>query len=706
MNDSLDLSLLNPAQKEAVLHNSGNLLVSAGAGSGKTRVIAYKIAYLIKELSVPQQNILAVTFTNKAAYEMKERVEKLTAVPFFLGQISTFHSFCLKVLRKEAFYLGYSKDFAVCDAYDSAQIVKDVLKNLKIKLKHKPKLVHGLISAVKNGRQPDLPSDISEDMLETILKNYNNYLKNNNLMDFDDLLLNTVDLFEKNPNVLTYYKSLYPFVLVDEFQDTNSVQYTLVKLLAGDCLHLCVVGDEDQSIYGWRGAEYRNISSFVNDFPDVKVVKLEKNYRSTVFILEAANSVISRNRERIPKRLYSDNKNKGKMVVYGAYSPREEAEFVVKRIKEIAHNGDNYSSFSILYRANYVSRNFEDVLRREKIPYRIVGGIKFYERKEIKDLIAYLRLINNPYDNVSFKRVINIPKRGIGEKTLEKLEGYSPSLFYAIDNIPDGFPRGKILKSFKSLIEELKKQPFDSDFFHKILEKTEYPAYLKDEFLPHEAEARLANVMEFYNVFADYLKREENPTLAGFLDEISLVSDTDELSEDSVNLMTIHSAKGLEFKTVFIVGLEEGLFPSAKSSDSEEGLEEERRLMYVAITRAKENLFLSFSKTRGFGNRNFDFKSPSRFFKELPLDMFESAGYSPVEIRDFSQASFNERGNVEDFSVSFPRDSFSKGENVFHSRYGEGRVMNLIDGGAKVIVKFKRFGIKILRADTLKKEEG
>lgn len=702
MSEEFDLSTLNPSQAEAVLFNNGNLLVSAGAGSGKTRVIAYKIAYLVKELFVPQQNILAVTFTNKAAGEMKERVEFLLDLNYFFGQISTFHSFCLRILRREAHYLGYSNDFAVCDAYDSVQVIKEVLKNLRLRLKEKPKVVQGIISAYKNGRELNLPQDLNDDLINLILENYNHYLKANNLMDFDDLLLNTLKLFHENESVLNYYASSYPFILIDEFQDTNTIQYELIKLLSTNSVHLCVVGDEDQSIYGWRGAEYKNVSRFIEDFNNVKIVKLEKNYRSTKEILTVANTVISNNLNRIEKKLFSDREEKGEMVVFGALTPQEEAEFVAERIEELIERGESLSEIAVLYRANYLSRHFEDWLLKKGIAYRVVGGIRFYERREIKDILAYLRLLNNPYDNVSFKRVINLPKRGIGDKTLEKLGEYSQSLYLAIDLIPEKFPKFKVFKSFKKTIDSLKSAKFDNDFFDLLLKEIDYIEFLKTEYFGHELESRIENLYEFRNIIKEYLQRAENPSLNEFLDSISLASDTDEITKDAVNLMTIHAAKGLEFNNVFIVGLEEGVFPTAQSFSTDEGLEEERRLIYVAITRAKTNLFLSFSRSRGFGERYFEKRNPSRFLKEIPLEKFEVYGFSPFATPDFSSASYSSK--QENF---FPESdtTFSKGDSVIHSRYGEGTIMNVLDGGNKAIVKFKRVGIKILRSNTLKKGE-
>ncbi|BBB33147.1 DNA helicase II / ATP-dependent DNA helicase PcrA [Thermotomaculum hydrothermale] len=703
MSEDFDLSLLNSAQKEAVLYNNGNLLVSAGAGSGKTRVIAYKIAYLVKELLVPQQNILAVTFTNKAAGEMKERVESLLELNYFFGQISTFHSFCLRVLRKEAHYLGYSLDFAVCDSYDSVQIVKEVLKNMRLRLKEKPKVVHGIISAYKNGRKTSLPKDLSSDLINNVIEEYNNYLKNNNLMDFDDLLLNTLQLFRENDSVLDYYASNYPFILVDEFQDTNTVQYELIKRLSKNSIHLCVVGDEDQSIYGWRGAEYKNVSRFIEDFEDVKIIKLEKNYRSTREILKVANSVISNNPDRIEKKLFSEREEKGEMVIFGGLTPGEEAEFVAERVEELIESGELHSEIAILYRANYLSRHFEDAFVKRGIPYRVVGGIRFYERREIKDILAFLRLVNNTHDNVSFKRVINLPKRGIGEKTLDKLEQYSTSLFEAIDLIPENFPKFKFFKAFKETINNLKQAEFDLNFFDLLLEETQYIDFLKSEYFGHELESRIENIYEFRNAVKEYIQRAENPSLKEFLDSISLASDTDEISKDAVNLMTIHAAKGLEFNSVFVVGLEEGVFPTGQSFSSLEGIEEERRLIYVAITRAKTNLFLTFSRSRGFGDRYFEKRTPSRFLKEIPIEKFSISGFSPFSSPDYSSASYSSKEKIIDDSEG--ENKLSKGDTVIHSRYGEGTVMNVLDGGSKVIVKFKRVGIKILKGNTLKKEE-
>jgi len=694
----IDLSSLNPSQLEAVLYNEGNLLVSAGAGSGKTRVIAYKVAYLVSDLYVPHQNILAVTFTNKAAGEMKERVEKLLNLDFFSGQISTFHSFCLKVLRREAHYIGYSGDFSVCDSYDSIQVVKDVLSTLKIKLKLKPRAVHSAISGYKNGKVADLPDELNKGNIEFIVNTYNNYLKNNNLMDFDDLLINCVKLFEAREDILSFYSNQFPFILIDEFQDTNSIQYRLVKLLSANSIHLCVVGDEDQSIYGFRGAEYRNISSFLNDFAPVKVVKLEKNYRSTKPVLEVANSVISNNTNRIKKSLYSEKDFSGEMVIFGAARPDDEAEFVASNVGRLIESGEPPGDIAVLYRANYLSRHLEDSLMKWGIPYVVVGGIRFYERKEIKDILAYLRLINNPHDNVSFKRVINLPKRGIGEKTLEKLLQFSPYFYESIDLIPENFPKYRQFRSFKESIERLKRVHFNKGFFDTLLKETGYLDILKTEYLGYELESRTENIYEFRNIIKEYLDRRENPSLSDFLDSVALVSDTDTISGDAVNLMTVHSAKGLEFNTIFVVGLEEGVFPTAKSLSDTSKVEEERRLFYVAITRAKTNLFLSFSRTRGFGNSSFSRNVPSRFFREFPVDFFDCKGDFSKEEVDFTRSSYAPDTGISDEAKEI---SLTRGDTVAHNRYGEGEVMNVLDGGARVIVKFKRVGIKILRSNSL-----
>ncbi len=697
---NVSLDGLNPSQQEAVVFNDGNLLVSAGAGSGKTRVIAYKIAYLTGELLVPEQNILAMTFTNKAADEMRERVKFLLNKEYFFGQISTFHSFCLRVLRREAHFLGYSSDFAICDSYDSVQIVKEIINYLNLRIKQKPKLIQGLISAKKNGMEIALPEQIREDVFKQIVSHYQDYLKKNNLMDFDDLLLNTLSLFEENESVLDYYSSNYPFILVDEFQDTNMTQYSLLKLLSKNSVHLCVVGDEDQSIYGWRGAQYKNVSRFIEDFKDVKIIKLEKNYRSTIHILDVANSLIENNTDRIKKKLFSEISKKGEMVIYGAVDSKEEARFVIDKVEELINNGEPLSQIAILYRANYLSRQFEDILVERRIPYKIIGGIRFYERKEIKDIVAYLRLLNNPYDNISFKRVINLPKRGIGQKTLEKLEDYSPSFYLAIDFIPSTFPKFKIFKSFKEAIERLKKLEFDTSFFDLFLEEMGYKEYLKSEYFGYELESRYENLMEFRSVLNEYIKRSESPSLKGFLDTISLVSDADEVSDNVLNLMTIHASKGLEFNSVFVVGLEEGVFPSLRSSGSNEKIEEERRLMYVAITRAKTNLFLSFSGQRGFSNKYFEKKEVSRFIKELPLEKFSQIGL-PIEVeQNFESASYSSN---QDFQEETIVGELKKGDNVFHPRYGDGNVMNVLDGGKKAVVRFKRVGVRILNPSGLKR---
>lgn len=696
------LAQLNDSQREAIACTKGPLLVVAGAGSGKTRVITCKIAHLIREEFVQEHRILAVTFTNKAAGEMKRRAMAILDRPHLGTTISTFHSLCLRILRREAVVLGYNGDFSVCDSADTLSLIKRIISESgrKNQKEYAPKKVQALISAIKNQSASDrkleqLPA------IDQILDRYDATLRENDLMDFDDLLLNTVAVFEQNPSVLAHYQSQFPYLLVDEFQDTNAIQYRLIRLLADTAIHICAVGDEDQSIYGWRGADFENILNFPGDFENCKVIKLEENYRSTKQILDIANAVISHNSMRNPKILRSEIHTDGDFVLYEAPDPQGEGMFIAKQVQALLQQGVLLNKIAVLYRANYLSRTLEDAFRRRNIPYQIVGGYKFYERKEIKDILGYLRVIRNPSDNLSFRRIINVPRRKIGPATVEKLESIHPVLYKALEKLPDRFPRKQELDELHSIIEAFRnRKDFGPDFIRDLIERVGYIEMLKAEEQSLEAETRMENLSELVTVVGDYVSAEENPSLNGFLDTISLLSDTDEIEEDDrVNLMTIHCAKGLEFHSVFICGLEEGTFPNQRTMGSSRELEEERRLMYVAITRARQNLYLSLSRERGW-KWDMNRKKMSRFVREIPIELLTmnrpSTLATPSRLLNAAHSgSFSPSQSTENNSEApFP---ISKGDTVIHHTYGEGSVLNVVNGN-RLVVKFKRAGIKVLNS--------
>ncbi len=701
---------LNRNQLEAVSCTKGPLLVIAGAGSGKTRVITCKIAHLIQKEFVPESQILAVTFTNKAAGEMKHRAMEMLDRQQIGTTISTFHSLCLRILRREAGMLGYSNNFSVCDSADALSLIKRILSESgrKNRKEYAPRKVQAMISSIKNKsanerKLEQLPA------IDEILDRYDATLRENDLMDFDDLLLNTVAVFEQNPSILAHYQAQFPYILVDEFQDTNAIQYRLIQLLADKTIHICAVGDEDQSIYGWRGADFENILKFPRDFENCRIITLEENYRSTNQILDIANAVISHNSMRNPKVLRSEIQTNGDCVLHEAPIPREEGNFIAKQVSALHQHGIPYHSIAVLYRANYLSRTLEDAFRKRNIPYRIVGGYKFYERKEIKDILGYLRVIRNPSDNLSFQRIVNVPRRKIGPATVEKLEAINPILYKAIENLPNRFPRKQELTELHSIIENFRKRDrFDPDFLRELIERIGYIEMLKTEEDTLEAETRMENLSELVTVVGDYIAAEESPSLNGFLDTVSLLSDTDEIEDDDrVNLMTIHCAKGLEFHSVFVCGLEEGTFPNQRTMGSSRELEEERRLMYVAITRAKQNLYLTFSRERGW-KWEMNRKKMSRFVREIPIKLLTAnfpammnhqsrllaAAHSPDEKSTYP----NENRDTSPFFLH-------KGSRVSHYTYGEGIVLNVVNNN-RIVVKFKRTGIKVLnnRAVQLKKD--
>lgn len=639
----MDLSILNERQKQAVEAVMGPLLVLAGAGSGKTRVLTYRIAHLIEDHGIYPSNILALTFTNKAANEMRQRIERLIGGMANNMWVGTFHSISVRILRRDARQLGYTEDFTIYDTTDQKTLIKDVMKQLNISDKDiKVAFVRAKISEAKNERlgpekfQDLYSKDYQLKQVGKIYAAYQDRLHKNNAMDFDDLLINALALLKNNAELLDYYQRKFMFIHVDEYQDTNAVQYQMIKLLAAHHKNLCAVGDNDQSIYGWRGADIRNIQDFEKDFANAKVVLLEQNYRSTQTILQVANQVIQNNGNRKDKRLWTDNRVGDKVQYYCARDDFDEARYVASHILKSLDEGDAYSDSAVLYRTNAQSRQFEEAFIRAGIPYKIIGGLKFYERMEIKDLMAYLKLVANPSDDVSLRRVINVPKRGIGDKTIETLQELADNegigLYDAIELAVEKHVFAKKLHSgLKGFIDVLK--PFvnkrlearPSEVLMAVIEGTGYVKELELEDTI-EAKSRIENIEELRSQLLNFESTSETPTLTQYLQEVSLLSDQDQISNEEVGyvlLMTVHAAKGLEFPFVYLVGMEEGLFPSQMTLETDQGLEEERRLCYVGITRAEKLLHITHAKSRQrFGKYS---EAPmSRFIKEMPQDLIES----------------------------------------------------------------------------------
>lgn len=633
------LKNLNKEQKEAVFNTEGPLLVFAGAGSGKTRVLTYRIAYLIEEKGVYPSNILAITFTNKAANEMKERVQSLLNCSYDMW-VSTFHSACVRILRMETEALeGYKKNFIIFDGNDQEKLIKECLKELNYNEKNFPP--REILSAISNAKDQLMgPAkfkdrygrDFRLKKIGDIYTLYQKKLKANNAMDFDDILFNTVKLFENNEDILRKYQHKFKYIMVDEYQDTNNCQYKLVNLLAKEHGNLCVVGDDDQSIYSWRGADIRNILNFEKDFPNAKVIKLEQNYRSTQTILDAANNVIKNNRGRKSKRLWTEKGGGVPIVYYKAFNERDEADFIIGEIDRLTFSDmKSLKDFAILYRTNAQSRVIEELCMARGIPYKIVGGHRFYERKEVKDVMAYLRVLQDPEGDISLKRIINVPKRGVGKATTEALEKYArdngDSLYGALLSIDSVDGIGKKaknnIKEFVSLMAELMtiaEKGKASEIIEEVIERS---GYLKElEGGDEEDKGRADNIKELVSAAIEYENKNEDSSLLGFLENLALMSDIDGLDEgrDGITLMTLHSAKGLEYPVVFISGMEDGLFPSLRSTFDDYRLEEERRLMYVGITRAKEKLYFTsaFERTL-FGNTSYTMDS--RFLKEIPEEL-------------------------------------------------------------------------------------
>ena len=680
----MDLSTLNDKQKEAVEWPDGPILVLAGAGSGKTRVLTTKLAYLVNERGVNPYNILAITFTNKAAKEMKERAFKMLGSDAYQMQISTFHSLGLLLIRENYEKLGFEKNFTILDSDDSLTIIKKILKDMNLDPKfYNPRAIRNKISSAKNELMDSnyysrfANSEYEEIVLEVFRKYEQKVLKNNS-MDFDDLLLLPIKLFKDYPDVLEKYQDRFMYILVDEYQDTNEAQYILIKMLSKKYQNICVVGDLDQSIYGFRGANFRNILNFEKDYPKAKVIPLEENYRSTGNILNVANDIIKHNKQRKEKNLWTKNDNGPKIRYHRAYDEKDEASYVMEEIRKLIINGEPKSSIAVLYRTNAQSRNMEEALLRENIPYKVVGSFYFYNRKEIKDLISYLKLIYNSNDDVSLMRVINVPKRQIGPKTIENLASKAldkgVSLYEAIEG-------GKELE-FKKLIEKLKKESENislTELVEMILVESGMRRELESS-KTLEAEVRLENLEEFKSITKNFEENNGVISLEEFLLEISLVSDIEEHknNNDVVTLMTVHSAKGLEFDHVFIIGLEEGLFPHSNCLDSSDEIEEERRLCYVAVTRAKKTLTLVNAERRMlYGNTNCN--PPSRFISEI------SDEYLEKDVKE-GQIHFNKEEMIDQSA------RYSVGDHVIHDIYGEGVIVAI---GSVLSIAFSHpYGIK------------
>lgn len=647
------VSRLNPQQRQAVEATEGPLLIMAGAGSGKTRVLTHRIAYLIATRKAPPWAILAITFTNKAAREMQDRVSRLVGGPE--GRdiwVSTFHSMCVRILRRDIERIGFTSNFSILDSTDQLSVIRNCMKEQNIDTKKfEPKAVQAAISAAKNElitpqQYEQKIGDYFEGIVAKIYTQYQKQLRQNNSLDFDDLIMKTIELFKAAPDVLDFYQKKFQYIHVDEYQDTNRAQYMLCRMLADKHHRICVVGDSDQSIYRWRGADISNILNFEKDYPEAKTILLEQNYRSTSTILNAANEVIGNNTGRKPKKLWTDKGDGDKIKVYRADSEHDEGYFVTTEIHNSVKSGRNYRDHAILYRTNAQSRVIEEILIKSDIPYQIVGGIKFYDRKEIKDLLAYLRVLSNPDDDISLTRIINVPKRGIGDTTVAKLADAAAqrgtSIYRVLEVVDDlgfaGRTRNALVEFFDMIHGLHQMVPYLSvtELTEKLLEVTQYRLELQNE-NTLEARSRLENIDEFLSVTMEFENNNEDKSLVSFLTDLALIADIDSMNDnndaekpndDAVVLMTMHSAKGLEFPVVFIIGMEEGVFPHSRAFLDDEELEEERRLAYVGITRAEEKLYLSCAQMRTLFGRTTA-NPPSRFLDEIPEELKEDGGRVP-----------------------------------------------------------------------------
>lgn len=741
---------LNDKQKEAVIETEGPCLVIAGAGSGKTKVLTHKIAYLIEEKNIKPWNILAITFTNKAANEMKERITNLIGEVANDMWIGTFHSICVKILRKFIDRVGYNSDFVIFDTSDQKTLIKQCIRSLN--LDDKIYTDRGVIAEISNSKNEMLTpmqyklrtnNEIRKEKIAEIYEIYQRRLKENNALDFDDIINLTIQILTENQDVLEYYSEKFKYVLVDEYQDTNKAQFTLITLLSGRHGNITVVGDNDQGIYSFRGADITNILNFEKDFPGTKIIKLEQNYRSTKAILDAANAVIKHNEKKYEKNLWTEKEGGKRPEVAILDNEYEEANFIVEQINRLKREEYyKYSDFTVLYRTNAQSRSIEDIFRRENIPYKMIGGLKFYERKEIKDVIAYLRLIHNQADNLSLGRIINEPKRGIGQTSMEKIEAIAETngiSMYEVIKHTEQYGLNKVFinsREFVNTIEDLsskKDEMLISELTKEVLNKTGYMKALELENTA-QAESRIENLNEFLTVAMEFEEENAENSLAEFLESITLSSDIDgmEDKEDSVTLMTLHSAKGLEFPVVFLVGMEEGLFPSYRSIGEQREIEEERRLCYVGITRAKEYLFLTCAKQRTiFGSTSLN--KISRFLEEIPKELLEGVEKleKPHKLKENTEWTYGNNSNKK--AISFviagsntnkPQPNFafrtaesflnnintkpigvnlSKykiGQTIYHKKFGEGIITEIAEEGddLKIDISFEKVGHKRLMA--------
>lgn len=731
---------LNEQQREAVYHTEGPLLILAGAGSGKTRVLTHRIAYLMEEKGVNPWNILAITFTNKAAGEMRERVDRLVSFGAESVWVSTFHSACVRILRRHIERLGYENNFTIYDSDDQKTLMKEICKRLNIDTKAYKE--SSLLAAISSAKDQTLTPDAYEARAEgnygmkniaKVYREYESQLRASNALDFDDLLLRTVQLFETQPDVLEYYQERFRYIMVDEYQDTNTVQFKFISLLASKYQNLCVVGDDDQSIYKFRGANIRNILNFEEEFQDARVIKLEQNYRSTGNILNAANAVIRHNVGRKDKTLWTDNGEGAPIRFRQFYNAYDEADFVAEDIRSQVEEGMCYNDCAVLYRTNAQSRLFEEKFVASNIPYKIVGGINFYARREIKDLLAYLKTIDNGRDDLAVRRIVNVPKRGIGLTTINRVQESASARgigFYSalqgLDLIPNIGRAAPKLDSFVALIEYFKSRADQitvSKLMEEILERTAYIESLDAED-KEDAEARIQNIDELVSKIVSYEEACEEagdqPTLSGFLEEVALVADIDSLDEnqDYVVLMTLHSAKGLEFPHVYLAGLEDGLFPSAMCLDDPEDLEEERRLCYVGITRAEKKLTVSCAKQRMLRGE-IRFNPMSRFLNEIPAEFLETERrmfdkeerIAPVPNakqqarKAFHQQPFQSHSAAKQFTVTKGKGlDYTVGDRVSHMKFGEGTVKVITEGGRdyEVTVEFDSAGVRKMFASFAK----
>ncbi len=739
---------LNDRQKEAVITTEGPLLVLAGAGSGKTTVLTRRVAHILeKDLAKPWE-ILAITFTNKAAKEMAERIESLVGEGISSQMwVKTFHSACLMILRRDIDKIGYSSNFNIYDTNDQKRLIKDCLKELNMNEDNYPvkSLLNAISSAKDEMTDPEkyarLHPDFRGEKYANVYRLYQKKLKDANAMDFDDLIFKTVELFRDNPDTLSYYQNKFRYILVDEYQDTNNMQYELTSMLAAKHKNICVVGDDDQSIYKFRGANIRNILDFEKQFPNAKNIKLEQNYRSTQNILSAANAVISNNIERKDKRLWTDKGDGDKIIIRTCEDQVDEAMYISREIDSLISQGYRYSDIAILYRTNAQTRVFEDNL---SCPYRVLSGLRFYDTKEIKDILAYLRVIYNPNDDINLKRIINVPKRGIGQSTIDKIDALAStvgkSMFEIItdENYASALGRSyKNLTEFASVINNLK-DSIDTlsvtELMERVYADTGYVMSLLAENTP-ESKGRIENLDEFKSKAKEYEDNVENPTFAGFLDNISLVSDVDnyDSEQDAIVLMTLHSAKGLEFPVVFMCGLEQGLFPGYQSMESEDDMAEERRLCYVGITRAKTKLYITYALQRIMYGKT-ESKIISDFVSEIPRELTERLNntikrpqrdsyssssfgfdddYNMFSYSSSSKNSFSTASDVSSIiaSTTFkaseaPKlsETYSKGERVSHKKFGEGMIVgvNEMDGDYQLEISFDNVGTRTLMASFAK----